>query len=72
MKRIMLIKMSINKVYDGVRVFLCDFFYQERLKSRRCFIAMLLNFALDYVIRKVQEYQKDFKLNRHTSPITLG
>ena len=66
--------MSINKIYVGVRVgkHLSDTFsIMNGQKLEDALSVVLINFALKYVIRKVQVGQEDFKLNRHTSAIVL-
>jgi len=55
MKVVRLIKMYLNETYSKVRIAknMMNFFTQWS-EARRCFIAILFNFALKYAIRKVQ------------------
>jgi len=74
MKRARLIKMDINKVYDGARVgkhFSATFSIKNGYNLEDALLLLLLNFALNYVIRKVRTEEEDFKLNRHTSAIVF-
>jgi hypothetical protein len=57
--------MRLNKTYSKVRIgtHLSDNFpMQNDLKQRDALSPLLLNFALDYVIRTVQESQVGMKL----------
>lgn len=67
--------MNINKVYDGPEeenICLTTFCIMNGQKLEDALSVVLLNFALEYVNKKVQVDQEDFKLNRHTSAIVLG
>jgi hypothetical protein len=66
MKLVRLIKICLNETYNKVRVgkYLCDSFpIQSGVKQGDALSPLLLNFALEYVIRKIQEIRWD-KLNR--------
>ena len=65
MKLVRLQKMCLNETYSRVRVgkHLSDMFPIKNGLKRRCFIALLFNFSLDYVTRRVQVNQDGLKLN---------
>jgi hypothetical protein len=66
MKLFRLIKLCLNETYGKFRVskYLFDSFpIQNGLKEGDGLSPLLLNFALEYTIRKVQEIQVELKLN---------
>jgi hypothetical protein len=65
-KLIGLIKMCLNGMYDIILSgkYMSDKFkIQDYLKKGDALLPLLLNFALEYSIRKVQHYQEGSKLN---------
>jgi hypothetical protein len=66
MKLVKLIKMCLNETYSKVRIgkHLSDNYpIQNGLKQGDALSPLFCNFALEYVIRKVQEIQAGLKLN---------
>jgi len=66
MKLVRLIKMCLTETYSRVRVGkkLCDTSpIRNGLKQRAALSTLLFNFALQYVIRRVQVFQDGLKLN---------
>jgi hypothetical protein len=58
MKLVRLIKMCLNDMYSKVRI---GFPIQNGLKQGDALARLLLNFAVEYAIRKVQEDQVGLK-----------
>jgi hypothetical protein len=67
LKLVRLIKMYLNEAYSKVRIGrnLSDVFpIHSGLKQGDASSPLILNFVLEYAIRKFQEYQKGLELNR--------
>jgi hypothetical protein len=70
MKLVMLIKMCLNETYSKVRIgkhLSESFAIQNGVKQGDALSPLLFYFALDYVIRNIQEDQVALKLNEHIS-----
>jgi hypothetical protein len=65
MKLVRLIKMCLNETYSKVRIgHICgNFLFEYELKQGDALTPLLLNLAVEYAIRKVQENQLRLKLN---------
>jgi hypothetical protein len=66
MKLIMLIKMCLNEMYSKVHTgkhLSGMFLIQNGLKQGDALLPLLVNFALEYPISKVQKNQVEMKLN---------